>query len=119
MRVFKAVYRDRKGIARESGKVAIEDDEKSRKVIVLDDKGEEHLYTLPRRTPLLVRQGDKIEAGQQLNEGSLYPAELLEVRGRDVRADRDRLNVEVRAMRRLYALARRAMHADRTRRRTR
>ena len=70
-------------MARESGKVAIEDDEKSRKVIVLDDKGEEHAYTLPRRTPLLVRQGEKIEAGQQLNEGSLYPAELLEVRGRD------------------------------------
>src|SRR5215207_6426674 len=65
-------------MARESGKVAVEDDEKSRKVIVLDDKGEEHVYT-----PLLVRQGDKIEAGQQLNEGSLYPAELLEVRGRD------------------------------------
>ena len=50
-------------IAREAGKVAIEDDEKSRKVIVLDDKGEEHVYTLPRRTPLLVRQGDKIEQG--------------------------------------------------------
>jgi DNA-directed RNA polymerase subunit beta' len=70
-------------IARESGKVAVEDDEKSRKVIVLDDKGEDHVYTLPRRTPLLVRHGDKIEKGQQLNEGSLYPAELLEVRGQD------------------------------------
>ena len=70
-------------MARESGKVAIEDDEKSRKVIILDDKGEEHTYTLPRRTPLLVRHGEKIEKGQQLNEGSLYPAELLEVRGRD------------------------------------
>ena len=34
-------------MARESGKVAIEDDEKSRKVIILDDKGEEHAYTLP------------------------------------------------------------------------
>ncbi len=75
-----------KGVAemsRVAGKVTVEDDEKSRKVIVLDDKGEEHAYTLPRRTPLLVRQGDKIEAGDQLNEGSLYPAELLEVRGRD------------------------------------
>jgi DNA-directed RNA polymerase subunit beta' len=70
-------------IARESGKVAIEDDEKSRKVIILDDKGEEHTYLLPRRAPLLVSQGDKIEQGQQLNEGSLYPAELLELRGRE------------------------------------
>jgi DNA-directed RNA polymerase subunit beta' len=30
-----------------------------------------------------VTDGQAIEAGQQLNEGSLYPAELLEVRGRD------------------------------------
>ena len=71
-------------IARESGKVAIEDDEKSRKVIILDAKGEEHAYTLPApHARCWCRQGEKIEAGQQLNEGSLYPAELLEVRGRD------------------------------------
>src|SRR5687767_3144142 len=37
-------------MARESGKVTIERDEKSQKVIVLDAKGEEHAYTLPRRT---------------------------------------------------------------------
>jgi len=70
-------------IAREAGKVAIERDEKSQKVIVLDSKGEEHAYTLPRRTHLTVTEGQAIEAGEQLNEGSLYPAELLEVRGRD------------------------------------
>jgi DNA-directed RNA polymerase subunit beta' len=70
-------------IARVSGKVAIERDEKSQKVIILDSKGEEHAYTLPRRTHLTVSEGQAIEAGEQLNEGSLYPAELLEVRGRD------------------------------------
>ena len=73
-------------IARESGKVAIEDDEKSRKVIILDDKGEEHVYTLPRRTPLLVDQGDKIEAGQQLNEGLAVPGRAA--RGPRPRRDR-------------------------------
>ena len=31
---------------------------------------------------LLVSHGDRIERGTQLNEGSLYPAELLEIRGR-------------------------------------
>jgi len=70
-------------IARQSGKVTIERDEKSQKVIILDAKGEEHAYTLPRRTHLSVSEGEAIEAGHQLNEGSLYPAELLEVRGRD------------------------------------
>ena len=49
----------------------------------LDAKGEEHAYTFPRRTRLYVEHGQKIDAGQQLNEGSLYPAELLEIRGRD------------------------------------
>jgi DNA-directed RNA polymerase subunit beta' len=71
-------------IAKEAGKVAIEDDEKSRKVIVVDAKGEEHPYTFPRRTTLYVENGQRIDEGQQLNEGSLYPAELLEIRGRDV-----------------------------------
>jgi DNA-directed RNA polymerase subunit beta' len=70
-------------MAREAGKVAIEDSEKARKVIILDAKGEEHSYTFPRRTRLFVEHGEKVEEGHQLNEGSLYPAELLEIRGRD------------------------------------
>jgi DNA-directed RNA polymerase subunit beta' len=75
-----------KGLAKMSevaGKVAIEDSEKARKVIVTDSKGEEHAYTFPRRTRLFVDHGQKIEAGHQLSEGSLYPAELLQIRGRD------------------------------------
>ena len=70
-------------IASEAGKVTIEDDEKTRKVTILDAKGEEHAYTFPRRTTLYVENGQSIDVGQQLNEGSLYPAELLEVKGRD------------------------------------
>jgi DNA-directed RNA polymerase subunit beta' len=70
-------------MAKESGKVAIEDSEKTRKVIILDDKGEEHAYTFPRRTRLYVEPRESVEKGHQLNEGSLYPAEILEIRGRD------------------------------------
>ncbi len=70
-------------MARESGKVAIEDSEKARKIIILDAKGEEHAYTFPRRTRLYVDHGQSVEKGHQLNEGSLFPAELLEIRGRD------------------------------------
>ena len=36
----------------------------------------------PARTRLHVADGDKVEVGQQLNEGSLYPADLLAIRGR-------------------------------------
>jgi DNA-directed RNA polymerase subunit beta' len=69
-------------LAEVDGKVSIEDSEKARKVVILDASGEEHAYTFPRRTRLFVEPGDRIEAGTQLNEGSIYPHELLEIRGR-------------------------------------
>jgi DNA-directed RNA polymerase subunit beta' len=69
-------------LATGEGTVAIEDTEKALKVIVTDPKGEEEAYTFPRRTRLFVENGQKIEKGTQLNEGSIYPHELLEIRGR-------------------------------------
>ena len=74
-----------KGLAemsQESGIVATEDTEKNRVVTVTDDGGEEHAYLFPRRTRLLVENGQKIEKGAQLNEGSLYPHDLLALRSR-------------------------------------
>jgi len=74
-----------KGLAQISeydGTVSIEETEKALTVVVTDDAGEEHRYSFPRRTRLYVSEGDKIEAGTQLNEGSLYPADLLAIRGR-------------------------------------
>ncbi len=69
-------------IAEVSGKVSIEDSDKAITVVITDGEGDEHRHTFPRRTRLFVESSQKIEAGTQLNEGSLYPAELLEVRGR-------------------------------------
>ncbi|MGZ6644522.1 MAG: DNA-directed RNA polymerase subunit beta', partial [Solirubrobacteraceae bacterium] len=43
---------------------------------------DEHRHTFPRRTRLFVSEGDKVDAGKQLNEGSLYPHDLLKLRGR-------------------------------------
>ena len=74
-----------KGLAQISeydGTVAIEETEKALTVVITDDAGEEHRYSFPRRTRLFVTAGEKIEAGRQLNEGSLYPADLLAIRGR-------------------------------------
>ncbi len=65
-----------------AGKVAVEESTKAVKVIVTDSKGEDESYTFPPRTRLNVEHGERIEAGTQLNEGSLYPAELLAIRGR-------------------------------------
>jgi DNA-directed RNA polymerase subunit beta' len=69
-------------IAEVGGAVSIEDTDKARTVVITDDAGEEHRHTFPRRTRLHVAEGEKIDAGTQLNEGSLYPHELLELRGR-------------------------------------
>ncbi len=69
-------------IAEVGGVVSIEDTDKSRTVVITDDAGEEHRNTFPRRTRLHVAEGEKIELGTQLNEGSLYPHELLALRGR-------------------------------------
>src|SRR3712207_4767755 len=74
-----------KGLAQISeydGTVSIEETEKALTVVVTDSSGEEHRYSFPRRTRLFVSNGEKIEAGRQLNEGSLYPADLLQIRGR-------------------------------------
>ncbi len=69
-------------MAKESGKVAVEETDKAVKLIITDAKGEDESYSFPARTRLNVEHGDRIESGTQLNEGSLYPAELLEIRGR-------------------------------------
>jgi DNA-directed RNA polymerase subunit beta' len=69
-------------IAEIGGTVSIEESDKAITVVITDDGGEEHRNTFPRRTRLFVEGGQRIDAGTQLNEGSLYPHELLAIRGR-------------------------------------
>jgi DNA-directed RNA polymerase subunit beta' len=69
-------------IAEVAGKVAVEESDKAVKMTITDDKGEEHAYSFPPRTNVLVDPGKRVEVGTQLNEGSLYPAEILAIRGR-------------------------------------
>jgi DNA-directed RNA polymerase subunit beta' len=69
-------------MAEAAGKASIEETDKALKVVVTEPSGEEQSYSFPLRTRLHVADGDKVEVGQQLNEGSLYPADLLAIRGR-------------------------------------
>jgi DNA-directed RNA polymerase subunit beta' len=69
-------------IAEVAGKVTVEETDKAVKLTITDDKGEEHAYSFPPRTNVLVEPGKRVEVGTQLNEGSLYPAEILAIRGR-------------------------------------
>jgi DNA-directed RNA polymerase subunit beta' len=74
-----------KGLAQISevdGTTAIEETDKAITVTVTDDAGEEHKYTFPRRTRIFVTDGQKLEKGTQLNEGSLYPHDVLRIQGR-------------------------------------
>jgi DNA-directed RNA polymerase subunit beta' len=71
-------------LAEVAGKVEVEEQERTIKVTVvpnaLDESGEPipaKEYSFPRRTRLLVRNGETVEAGDPLNEGSLNPSELL------------------------------------------
>ncbi len=69
-------------IAEQDGVVSIEETDKALTVVITDEAGEEHRHAFPRRTRLFVAAGEKIIAGRQLNEGSVYPHELLAIRGR-------------------------------------
>ena len=69
-------------IAEQDGVVSIEETDKALSVVITDEAGEEHRHSFPRRTRLFVTEGEKIVAGKQLNEGSVYPHELLAIRGR-------------------------------------
>jgi DNA-directed RNA polymerase subunit beta' len=71
-------------IAEQDGTISIEETDKALTVTITDEAGDEHRHSFPRRTRLFVSAGEKIEAGKQLNEGSLYPHELLAIRGRTV-----------------------------------
>jgi DNA-directed RNA polymerase subunit beta' len=69
-------------IAEQDGSVSIEETDKALTVVITDSDGEEHRHAFPRRTRLFVSDGEKIKSGKQLNEGSVYPHELLAIRGR-------------------------------------
>ncbi|EHN08822.1 DNA-directed RNA polymerase beta' subunit [Patulibacter medicamentivorans] len=69
-------------IAEHDGTVGVESTDKALTVVITDAAGDEHRYTFPRRTRLFVEEGQKVKVGEQLNEGSLYPHELLALQGR-------------------------------------
>jgi DNA-directed RNA polymerase subunit beta' len=70
-------------LATVEGTVSAEETDKGLRVVITDTAGEEHAYAFPRRTRLLVKKGQKVKPGDQLNEGSIYPHDLLAYGGAD------------------------------------
>jgi DNA-directed RNA polymerase subunit beta' len=68
-------------MAEVSGKAEVIKTDKNVKVIIHAAKDEEKSYTFPRHTVLFVNDGDKVEKGAQLSEGSLYPGDIVDLRG--------------------------------------
>jgi len=68
-------------ISEASGKVEIKETDKHRKIIVHTREGKERVYQVSRRARLKVADGDKINAGDQLTEGSLNPHDILRIKG--------------------------------------
>ena len=65
-----------------AGKVSIKEDKKKKEVIVTS-KEDSKTYTIPFGSKLHVKDGDVIEAGDQITEGSVNPNEILAINGPD------------------------------------
>jgi DNA-directed RNA polymerase subunit beta' len=68
-------------VAQHGGRVAV--DKKQHKLFVSYEQGEEKIYEIPTTARLLVKEGDHVEAGQALTEGSLNPHRVLRIKGRE------------------------------------
>ncbi|KRB80177.1 DNA-directed RNA polymerase subunit beta' [Nocardioides sp. Root190] len=69
-------------ISEAAGRVEIEETDKARKVLVTPDDGSEVIeYVVSRRSRLLVGDGDHIEVGQMLTQGTPDPKEVLRILG--------------------------------------
>lgn len=68
-------------ISEVSGTVKIVESKKKREVEVTTSTGETKTYTVPYGARLTVENGDVIEAGDELCEGSVNPHDILKIKG--------------------------------------
>ena len=90
-------------IAEFSGVVAIKDTKKKREVVVTNDEtAETKSYLIPYGSRIKVSEGDVLEAGDELTEGSVNPHDILKIKG--VRAVQDYMIQEVQRVYRLQGV---------------
>jgi DNA-directed RNA polymerase subunit beta' len=71
------------GITEIAGTVKEIKEQKDKFEITIQGSVEERSYTVPYNSRMKVSEGDKVEVGQELTEGSVDPKELLRVKGVD------------------------------------
>ncbi|MDD2360486.1 MAG: DNA-directed RNA polymerase subunit beta', partial [Syntrophaceticus schinkii] len=74
-------------IAECNGVVKLQEVKGKREIELLGEEGEKHTYQIPFGSRLQVQDGDYVEAGQELTEGSINPHELLQVKGAEAVQD--------------------------------
>ena len=63
------------------GTVAFKETKKKREVVVTNDSEESHTYLIPYGSRLKVSDGETVEAGDELIEGSVNPHDILKIKG--------------------------------------
>jgi DNA-directed RNA polymerase subunit beta' len=90
-------------IAEFSGVVAIKDTKKKREIIVTENEtGNSKTYLIPYGSRIKVQDGQVLEAGDELTEGSVNPHDILKIKG--VRAVQDYMIQEVQRVYRLQGV---------------
>jgi len=91
-------------IAEFAGVVTIKDTKKKREVVIssTDDTAEAKPYLIPYGSRIKVADGDILQAGDELTEGSVNPHDILKIKG--VRAVQDYMIQEVQRVYRLQGV---------------
>ena len=71
-------------VAQHTGKARLETGEEGTKVIVSYEVHQEGEHEIPTNARLLIKDGDHVEPGQPITEGSLNPHRILRIQGRYV-----------------------------------
>ena len=86
-----------------AGKVEIRDTKKKREVVITNaETGQEKAYLIPYGSRIKVLDGQELEAGDELTEGSVNPHDILQIKG--VRAVQDYMLREVQRVYRLQGV---------------
>jgi DNA-directed RNA polymerase subunit beta' len=82
--IFEArVPKGKAPIAETPGRIRIEDGDRMRKIIIVPDDGSDEIVhdKISKRVRLRAHDGDRVEVGEKLTEGTIDPHELLRVMG--------------------------------------
>ena len=64
-----------------NGSVKINETKKKREVVITSEEGEARTYLIPYGSRIKVMDGDTVEAGDELTEGSVNPHDILKIKG--------------------------------------